>query len=78
MKAYDSVDVGFQFRTFEQSGLLLYNAGKASDFISVELLEGRLHYTLNLGYGPITIKDNAPDTLSDNQWHRVRIGRPSR
>ncbi len=49
MKAYDSVDIGFQFRTFEKSGLLMFNAGKASDFIAVELIEGRLHYTLNLG-----------------------------
>ncbi len=78
MKAYDSIDVRFQFRTFEQNGLMLYNPGKASDFMAVELINGRLHYTLNLGYGPITIKDNAGGTLSDNKWHRVSIGRPSR
>ena len=28
MKAYNSINVRFQFRTFEQNGLLLYNAGK--------------------------------------------------
>ncbi len=78
MKAYDSVDLGFQFRTFEASGLLMYNAGKASDFIAVELINGKLHYTLNLGYGAISIRDNAPGTLADNKWHRVTVGRPSR
>ncbi len=49
MKAYNSIDLGFQFRTFEANGLLMYNAGKASDFIAVELINGKLHYTLNLG-----------------------------
>ena len=49
MKAYDSVDLTFQFRTFESNGLLMYNAGKASDFIAVEIINGKLHYTLNLG-----------------------------
>ena len=58
MKAYNKIDIRFQFRTFEQNGLLLYNAGKASDFIAVEIIQGRLHYTLNLGYGPISIKVN--------------------
>jgi neurexin len=68
----------FQFRTYEQNGLIMFNAGKASDFIAIELNNGKLYYTLNLGYGPISIKDTAPGTLSDNKWHKVTIGRPSR
>jgi len=78
MKAYNSISIGFQFRTFERNGLILFNAGKASDFVAVELVNGRLHYTLNLGYGPISIRDNSPGTLADNKWHRVSIGRPER
>ncbi len=36
-------------------------------------------FCVNPSYGPISIKDNAPgDTLADNKWHRVIIGRPSR
>ena len=68
----------FQFRTYEQNGLVMFNAGKASDFIAIELNKGKLYYTLNLGYGPISIKDTAPNKLSDNKWHAVTIGRPSR
>ena len=68
----------FQFRTYEQNGLIMFNAGKASDFIAIELNKGKLYYTLNLGYGPISIKDTAPNKLSDNKWHAVTIGRPSR
>lgn len=52
--------------------------GKASDFIAVELLRGKLHYILNLGYGPINIRDASSVTVSDNKWHEVSIGRPSR
>ena len=55
MKAYNSINIRFMFRTFEENGLLLYNASKASDFISVELVGGRLKYMLNLGYGHISI-----------------------
>ena len=52
--------------------------GKASDFIAVELNNDKLHYILNLGYGPINIKDSSDVKLSDNKWHEVSIGRPSR
>ena len=65
MKAYNSINIRLQFRTFEQNGLLFYNAGKASDFIALELVNGRLNYVLNLGYGPISIKDNTSDMVSD-------------
>ena len=58
MKVYNSINIRLQFRTFEQNGLLFFNAGKASDFIALELVNGRLNYILNLGYGPISIKDN--------------------
>ncbi len=47
--------------------------------MALELIRGRLHFTLNLGYGPISLRDNAPlPTLADNKWHRVVIGRPTR
>ena len=78
MKAYSNINVRFQFKTFEPNGLLLYNAGRAMDYFAVELINGSLHYILNLGYGPIRVKDNTGMSLSDNEWHQVVIGRPSR
>ena len=111
MKAYTSINIRFQIRTFESNGLLMYNAGKfvfsrldfqtektrilikfyesiilhfntftgkASDFIAVELIRGKIHYILNLGYGPINIRDTSIVNVSDNKWHEVSIGRPSR
>ena len=58
--------------------LLTKSSGKASDFIAVELIRGKIHYILNLGYGPINIRDASTVNVSDNKWHEVSIGRPSR
>ena len=58
MKVYNTINIRLQFKTFESNGLLFYHDGKASDFIALELKNGRLYYVLNLGYGPISIKDN--------------------
>ena len=58
--------------------ICVFPSGKAMDFIAVELFDGKLHYILNLGYGPINIKDSSSITASDNKWHEVAIGRASR
>ena len=68
-----------QFVCFcDVSGLMMYNAGKGQDFIAVEIVNGHIHYVFNLGYGSISIKDNCPHNLNDNQWHSVTVGRPSK
>ena len=56
----------------------MYNAGKkdSSDFFAVELVNGHIHYVLNLGSGVIIIKDNSTEALNDNKWHTIHIGRP--
>ena len=61
-------------------GLIMYNAGKAEyqDFFAVELVNGHIHYILNLGSGVITLKDNCTEALNDNKWHTVHIGRPAK
>ena len=56
----------------------MYNAGKGQDFLAVELVNGHIHYVFNLGYGSISIKDNCPHHLNDNEWHSVTVGRPSK
>ena len=76
LKAYSSTNIYFQFKTLEPKGVILYNAGKGQDFIAVELVNGHIHYVINLGDGPIRIRDNARNSLNDNRWHSVTIGRP--
>ena len=53
----------------------MFNSGKGHDFVAVELVNGHINYILNLGYGPIVIKDSCPGPLNDNQWHTVQIAR---
>ena len=37
-----------------------------------------MHYTFNMGYGHVTLKDNSAASLADNKYHSVWIRRPSR
>ncbi len=56
----------------------MYNAGKGQDFFAIELVNGHIHYIVNLGYGIISLKDTCPKSLTDNVWHTVSIGRPAK
>jgi len=78
IKVYNEIDIFFKFKTAEENGLLLFNAGKKNDFIAVELVKGHVQYTVNMGYGNLMLKDNSQRSLSDNKFHSVRIFRPNR
>jgi len=78
LKAYNIIDIYFQIKTSEEDGLIMYNGGKEDDFIAVELIKGHIHYTFNMGYGAVTLKDNSKSSLADNKYHSVWIRRPTR
>ncbi|KAF6200207.1 hypothetical protein GE061_006510 [Apolygus lucorum] len=77
LKAYSGPNIYFQFKTREPSGLILYNAGREQDFIAIELVNGHVVYTFDLGDGAVRVKDNARSALNDNKWHSVTVGRPA-
>ncbi|KAK3867252.1 hypothetical protein Pcinc_027284 [Petrolisthes cinctipes] len=77
LKAYSSTNVYFQFKTLQPSGLLMYNGGKGHDFFALELVNGHVHLTFNLGDGPVRVRDNNKMALNDNKWHVVTVSRPS-
>ncbi|GAB1597700.1 neurexin-2-like isoform X5 [Argonauta hians] len=70
--------ISFKFKTTEPDGLLLYSGGKGQDFLALELVDGYIYYTYNLGNGPQVIKGNTPGPLNDNQWHLVSLSRLER
>ncbi|XP_037909404.1 neurexin-1 isoform X2 [Hermetia illucens] len=76
LKAYTSISIDFRFKTLEANGLLLYNGGRRNDFISIELVNGHIHYTFDLGDGAITMRDKSRIHMNDNRWHSVSIRRP--
>ncbi|XP_008554083.1 neurexin-3 [Microplitis demolitor] len=77
LKAYVETNVYFQFRTKEANGLILFNAGKGKDFIAIELLDGHVHYIVDLGDGVLRIRDSAKSRLNDGKWHSVTVSRPA-
>ena len=76
LKAYYDIAIHFQFRTLEPDGLIMFNSGKTSDFLAVELVEGHVRLVVNLGPGSVSLSDNYPTPLNNNQWHEVTIVRP--
>ncbi|XP_054001386.1 agrin-like isoform X3 [Hylaeus anthracinus] len=67
------------FLTHASDGLLLYNGqlnNGRGDFISLNLVHGRLEFRFNLGSGIANI--TSPDPVTPDTWHCVRISRLGR
>lgn len=67
------------FLTRAADGLLLYNGQLSNgrgDFVSLNLVGGRLQFRYNLGSGTANI--SSPDPVSLDTWHSVRISRLGR
>lgn len=67
------------FLTHASDGVLLYNGqlnNGRGDFISLNLVQGKLEFRFNLGSGIANI--TSPDTVSLDTWHCVRISRLGR
>lgn len=68
-------NITFEFSTSKSNGLLLYNTdahNKAdSDFIAIQIIDGRIQMSFNLGStgNPAVVK--ADTFVADGQWHRV-------
>ncbi|CAH0550489.1 unnamed protein product [Brassicogethes aeneus] len=77
LRAYSSIHIDFMFKTREANGLIMFNGGKKEDFVAVELVDGHINYIVNVGDGPVTLKDTVRTHLNDNRWHTVGIRRPS-
>ena len=75
MRAYLDLSLRLAFRTRESTGLLVYNAGRRSDFLAVELVAGHLHLVASIGGRTVELKDNYPEAVSDNQWHILVVAR---
>lgn len=76
LRAYSRMSISFQFKTLSANGLILYNAGRRNHFICVELEQGHITYSFNMGDGGgRRLKSRSKSPLNDNQWHSVTIHR---
>ena len=73
---FESRGLGFRFKTFLSDALLLYmdDVGK-SNFLRVELFQGKLRLTCSHGarFGAMAVEIG--DNLNDLLWHRVLLER---
>lgn len=57
LRAYSSIHIDFMFKTRELNGLILFNGGRKDDFVAVELIDGHISYVVNVGDGPVVLRD---------------------
>uniref|UniRef100_A0A3B3SV33 Laminin subunit alpha 1 n=1 Tax=Paramormyrops kingsleyae TaxID=1676925 RepID=A0A3B3SV33_9TELE len=62
------------FKTFSPNGLLLYLASNGTrDFLSIELVEGKVRLTFELGSGPLTLISK--NTYNTGNWYKIALQR---
>ncbi|XP_055037654.2 laminin subunit alpha-1 [Misgurnus anguillicaudatus] len=72
-----STSVIMFFKTLSPNGLLLYLASNGTrDFLSIELVEGKVHLTFELGAGVFTLTSNK--TYNTGNWYRIALQRNKR
>uniref|UniRef100_A0A3B5QJ30 EGF like, fibronectin type III and laminin G domains n=1 Tax=Xiphophorus maculatus TaxID=8083 RepID=A0A3B5QJ30_XIPMA len=74
--SYQTFQIALEFKADSEDGLLLYcgeNEHGRGDFMSLALVQGKLHYRFNCGTGAAQIISESPVVLG--QWHIVTIFR---
>jgi neurexin len=70
---FSTLLIQFHLKTIDKNGLIMYNAGENEDFIAVELVNGQLRFSFNLGTATYSLNTSVKQGLSDNKWHLVSI-----
>ncbi|XP_069476798.1 laminin subunit alpha-1 isoform X2 [Ambystoma mexicanum] len=69
--------IEMHFSTLSQNGLLLYLASDGTrDFLSFELVDGRVRLTIDLGSGPLVM--TTEKRYNDGSWYMLSYGRNKR
>uniref|UniRef100_A0A6Q2X7F4 Laminin, alpha 1 n=1 Tax=Esox lucius TaxID=8010 RepID=A0A6Q2X7F4_ESOLU len=72
-----STSIVMLFKTLSPNGLLLYLASNGTrDFLSIELVEGQVHLTFELGSGPLTLTSNK--VYNTGSWYKITLQRNKR
>uniref|UniRef100_A0A674JDD3 Laminin subunit alpha-1 n=1 Tax=Terrapene triunguis TaxID=2587831 RepID=A0A674JDD3_9SAUR len=62
------------FSTFSPNGLLLYLASNGTrDFLSLELVDGKVRLTVDLGSGPLTL--TTENRYNNGTWYKISFSR---
>ena len=65
--------VSFSIKTRSKKATVVYNAGPSSysDYVALEILEGRLELSVNKGGGPV--RAISKRMINDGKWHQVEM-----
>lgn len=67
----ENLNVSLHFRTYEESGLLMYHSFSNQGFVSLSIEEGRVKVRVSTeGVASIEI-DNFDQTYNDGKWHAL-------
>lgn len=75
LKQRHQFNIKLKFATVNEYGLILYNGryNELHDFIALEILDGRIHFSYSLGDQIETLMINQNKKVSDGIWHTVEI-----
>lgn len=67
--------ISLEFATVQRNSLLLYNPGGPSsrEFFALEIVDGALHLSYDLGSGPVRLQTNKQ--VADGNFHSVTVRR---
>lgn len=68
-------DIVMMFRTLATDGLMLFMS-KERDFLSIEMVDGKLLFQYDLGSGRIKLQ--SMDRYNDDMWHSLQASRRNR
>nr|VZI00654.1 unnamed protein product [Spirometra erinaceieuropaei] len=75
LKLYDAFSLQFSINTRQTDGIILFNsAGETGDFLALELVQGNLALSFDMGHG-VHQQTVGDVVMSDGQWHHIRLYR---
>ncbi|XP_048576570.1 contactin-associated protein-like 2 isoform X2 [Nematostella vectensis] len=79
--ATETNHISMQFKTFHPSGLVMHSSGTQGDFVTLEMIHGKLRLTIDLGNTRTMSGKHhviVGENLDDNKWHTVKVARNQR
>ncbi|XP_046386690.1 neurexin-4 isoform X1 [Ischnura elegans] len=66
-----SLNVSFNFRTYENDGLLIFHKFTSEGYLKLFLEEGKVKVEITTAGNPRVLLDNYDDMFNDGMWHHV-------
>ncbi|XP_029027227.1 protocadherin Fat 4 [Betta splendens] len=65
--------ISLEFATVQKDSLLLYNPSSSREYLALEILDGTIHLSYDLGSGPVKLQTTKQ--VADGQFHGITVRR---